>query len=561
MSFVHEAFRIREEFGAEPEGFIPGEIIHITPRNQRISFSLTGPLGKPNGTFFNLLFSLSKSGFVIKKTEEWTEVSPVHAQYYQLTIQQKQQLEQQIKAAMASIQTAVADYELLAHDLRKYKEFLQYFEGIEQGKKEKKPEMVLRNNQTLKAIFIDQVDAHTGEGIALRNIAARWPTIIVDFMRLKDEDVDPKKIAENYGFTEAEGVVLATKNKLFVQWKELFRKTVTERYQRLLQLAESRKKSIEEYRDYVRPYINRYRSIRELGETSVGRELLRAISWFRPSGQAVSVELSEYWAWKNFVVPEPHKASIEAPMLDKEVPIMKAPFPKEFKEAVLAEYERVKSANFEKVKLCPNGIEPLDKFVLFFIFDEKVGMQKFYRNRTGIKDFSIDIIDILKARDNLIKDIRERGWYNPYYAVVEMRMLRTILRYPDGTEEEDLSFDPIQTVLDSQNSMLLRYLELLIIEKEAESYITEFLGETLKGKKLEDVLKETFPLTFGGEKKEAKPSKPIKIKITPRIFKFFHVGPYETNFVDRIAAPYFKTMAPDYYQPVLNILKRGAGVP
>ena len=130
--------------------------------------------------------------------------------------------------------------------------------------------------QTLKSLYIDHVDVHTGEGVALKLIAPRWPTIIVDFMRITEEDTIPEEIAEKYGFSTSEGVVLATKNKIFKEWMNLFKQTVQSRYLHLTQLSEARKKSITEYRRMVRPYVLRHRMINEFGESPVGRGILKS---------------------------------------------------------------------------------------------------------------------------------------------------------------------------------------------------------------------------------------------------------------------------------------------
>ena len=125
-------------------GFIiPGECYHVAPLNQRTIVEFDALQGTFGGPFIGFLSQLGKWGFHREKPEEWIEVSPAHPEYYQTTIQQKQQLEAQIKSGLASIGTAVADFELVYHDVRKYKDFLQHFEKMERGKKEKNLEVDL----------------------------------------------------------------------------------------------------------------------------------------------------------------------------------------------------------------------------------------------------------------------------------------------------------------------------------------------------------------------------------------------------------------------------------
>ncbi len=562
MSFCNSekgSIKLEENLGADPPGFIPGKMIHISPFNQKIELDIYGPLGKPSGILFGLLFQLNKWGYVIEKLEESVEISPVHPQYYQLTVQQKQQLEGQIKTAMGSISNAVSDYELVAHDLRKYTEYMRYFEEIEVGKKEKKKDLIMKNLQTFRSIFIDQVDVFTGEGVALKLIAPRWPTIIVDFMRLDEDDTDQKKISKRYEVTEAEGVVLATKNKLFLQWKDMFKQTVKERYENLKRLAEARKKSIEEYREMVKPYISRYRTIREMTETAEGR-LANYRAWFKPSVQGISLDSSEYWAWKPFAVPEFHKAPQIGSAKEK-MDILGIPFPESFKQMIRNEWKQIPD-KFKKLEIFPTSIEPLDRWVMHFLGK----MEENYNVKLSAKE-------ILEVREKFANTYNSRGWTpTPYFVVVEIEPERTVMRFPDGGEGEDITFF-IRAVLDSQNTMLLRYLEMKLKDIEFERYISEFLGETVRDKLgvsrgLRDILKEEFPLSFSeiqglesGKDKKNIVEKIRKISDFERRTRFFMRGPYEVNFIDRVTAPYFKTMAADIYAPVVRFIKNGAGVP
>ena len=109
------------------KGFVPGKISHATPPNARTQIMLDTPMGKGSGIFFGFLWQMRKKGFVVDKVQEMIEISPVHSQYYQITIQQKQNLENQIKSSLAGIQTSISDYELLSHDLRRYREYMKLF--------------------------------------------------------------------------------------------------------------------------------------------------------------------------------------------------------------------------------------------------------------------------------------------------------------------------------------------------------------------------------------------------------------------------------------------------
>ncbi|MBI4010123.1 MAG: hypothetical protein HY361_02935 [Candidatus Aenigmarchaeota archaeon] len=566
---------------ARGDMFIPGELIHVAPMNMRTYLDLSSLPGVSSRIVTPFLYYLGRNRFQRYKLFEWSEVSPVHAQFYQLTIQQKQQLENLIKQGLASISSAVSDFDLLLHDQRKYREFLDYFEAIEKGKKVKNEDLMMKNEQTLKSIFIDQVDVHTGEGIALKLIASRWPTIIVDFLKLKDEDTDPKKIAEKLKVTEAEGVVLATKNKLYVKWKELFRETVLGRFNRISELVEARRKSIQEYRNYLRPIIERFRNIRELGETEEGRRILnRSVSWARRGvSEAYSMDIQVIWAWKGMSLPDLFKRSKEA-FID-EYDLLKYPkFPKGFKEWIKTEMPTWSDENknrYRRIRDYHTGIEPIDKWVLAFIpVAERVWNVK------------LTALDILRARQWMINDGSALFPNWPYFKVWEITIVRGVTRYADGVEIENPMFDPWRPYLDSQNVVLMRYIELVAKEKQSENYITDLLGETAQGKRIAEIIEERYPELkakypelFGTtfvqrplvtEKEMKKVTETKERVISAMTMKMrdwansitrglVKSAPYETNFENLITRQYFREIRDTMWVPANNYLRSRYGIP
>jgi len=136
--------------------------------------------------------------FTVKKVDEWIEISPSHPMY-QSILRQKQDIIRQVKEGLAHVDRAISDVELLIHDQRKYKIILDFIAN--------------KDDHSLKAMFIDQVDVNLPEGVSLRSIAPRWPTIIADFMELGDDDDTKEKVQKKLGTSMAEAVVLATKLK------------------------------------------------------------------------------------------------------------------------------------------------------------------------------------------------------------------------------------------------------------------------------------------------------------------------------------------------------------
>lgn len=480
----------------------PGEALCLHPFEAESFISFTTPIGQITGVVLSLLFQFRKWGFVRYKVDESIFVSPVFKQYYDLTVTQKEQLQATIKAALASIAQAIADFELVLHDLRKYREYMDYFRKIERGKRlikagkiEEGEKELTEGNQTLKSIFIDQVDVHTGEGVALKLIAPKWPTIIVDFMRLRDEDTDPKKIAEKYGVSEAEGVVLATKNKLFVEWRDrMFKPTVVERYKRLKSLAEARKKSIEEYKNMVRPTIARYKMIVDSLENPGLRGAIKT-SILMPHAHALSADWVTIWAWKPFAPIEKYKITRESFDL---IPALKAGFNGR-------EIEELKKAK----RIGPDGkvfglpLEPsIDRVVRFYW---KV-LQEHYK-------IKLTVVDLFDARNMLVQQFRHsisaltavEPWvWSPYFVFVSIPIQRAVLRLPNGVELSDVEITPT-TASYSQNLIIIRCLELIARQKELENYIKQMLGEygvepeNLELLEIEEIVKREFPEIYMSE--------------------------------------------------------------
>jgi hypothetical protein len=565
---------ITTEFPRGPNGqLLPGEGINFAPDNTIGYYDFTGPMGSATGAYYGIVFQLPKWGFDRVKIDESIEVSPVFADYYRLTIEQKRALFSQIEEGLTRISAAVTGLDLILHDMRKYKEFLDYFEEIEKGKKlikegkvEEGEKLRIKGEQTLKSIFIDQVDVHTGEGVALKLIAPRWPTIIADFMRLSDEDIYPKKIAEKYKVSEAEGVVLATKNKLYQEWRDkLFFPTIKQRYENLLRLVEGRKKSLEEIKAQLKPTILRYRAIKE----GLSKGTMQRLAFYHPEAQAMSIDFVHIWAWKPFAPSEKYK--ITRSSLD-EIPALKAGFKPE-------EIEEIKKAKGDwkgTVKALP--CEPsIDEVVRRYISS--------IENAYKVK---LTAVDLFEAREMLVKKFEEtaRGlggietWvFSPYYIFLDIPIYRAVIRLPGGVEFEDISIENLCSAVKTQNIIILHCLEVVARDKEVDEYVKRLLGEKGETLTIEEIKKLEYPGIFGELKKEEKKEKKSfaeKIKEGWRKFKtslgkFFAefgweikflraVGPYEFALKERITKYYFAEAGASY-DMVNEYFKRAFNVP
>lgn len=514
--------------------------------NQYASLNFTGPPASASGLYDSLFFWMLKQDWCINKIDETIEVSPTHAQYYQLTLAQKQALESTIKTGLASAAQAVADFELVNHDLRKYKEILNYF--------------TQKDEHALKAMFIDQVDIHTGDGISLRSIVARWPTIIHDFMRIKkEEDIDPKKL----GVSQAECVILKTKFKLYQEWKSLFGEAAKERYGRLKGLVESRKKTIEEYRNWLKPYITRFKMMRLGHETESGR-LGTLKSFVDLTGQATFSNQIKIWAWKSFRIAEARKAPVERTGT-----------------FIIHPYDRFVRENFILGK---NGLAKIYPWLAERIDKEKA-------KKLSIVGQGIISADEATVADEMVDDIIKNDWTGSMSALGRTRLDPTRLYYVFMTfdiersgkkalnfELEDITFD-VKTYLISQNIMLVKFLELKCRDKEFEKYIDIMLGVKAGEEKIEELVKKDYPELFGAppEKKPATIATEFSsalagmknalknfLNLFSGISKFFskfiRPGPYESSFGERIIKYYLVPMGRDYFGSVTGFIKAQMGI-
>lgn len=474
--------------------------------------------------------------FTVKKVDEWIEVSPSHPMY-QSIVRQKQDIIRQVKEGLAHVDRAISDVELLTHDYRKYKEILSFFET--------------KDEHSLKSMFIDQVDVNLPEGVSLRSIAPRWPTIIADFMELDKEDNTVKKIMEKLKTSKAEAVVLTTKVKLYEKWKEFFVSQVKDRYKHILERLYGRKASIEEYRNWIRPLIRRILQIREVDDKTLAMNKNLPVG----VGMPVALQYIEYWAWttmEGLESPEPHKV------------------PRERHEASGTSM----SPGLLKLKVREGKtpkflIEPYDDIVKKLIPE----VEKHHGVRIT-KD------DVLEARIRLYEE-GSPTW--PWYVLIYFPVGIMHFKLPSGLDIEDIDFNKLSVVFLTQNILLLKLLELIAEEKKVDVYIDELLGKkvmTDEGiiKEIDEILHEDFPETYP-EAKLPEPDKTFlsdfKNSLIKSVAKFqatlnnvfgfktlFVKGPYDPSFADRMTYSFGRPFLREVFNPLIwsYMLKNFGGV-
>lgn len=513
-----------------------GHVLILPPFEAYTRLDATGPPGFTSGMLYSLSFQVRKWEYNIVKADEWIEVNPAHAQYYQLTHRQKEELEGRIKSGLASTSQSVADLELLMHDERKYREFLHYFgystfrELAEEAKKKdyvespdddfidvnEDPQKAKKHadEHSLKAVFIDQVDANTGEGIAMRNIVARWPTLITDFMKMNNEDIDVNKVMKKLDVSKAEAVVLVTKNKLYQEWKKLFGVEIKSRYNRIKELVKSRKKSVEEYRNWLKPTIARHRMVQE-GLASEGRRAGLSTAFLKHENQALALSEIVMWVWKDTgPVSEFFKGGTEE--------LAKLMAGVESGKSKLSPYD-----NWTKKNLI---FHPEQGLIVKYpwITDEWVKKQlpTFYPpvNRWMLMN-------------------------KPYYAFFIITMEKANIRMPTGAELEDGTFD-VNAVFLSQNALFVKLLELKAKQEDMNRYVDELIGTgpaNVEGKVLKFDDKDYL--------------EPFK-----KFFEWFSLdfafrkdGPYERDFDDRYTK-YYAPSVMEKYRQITGFIKTKMGL-
>ncbi len=508
-NIVSEAFR-QKMFTDRATGYC----ICGSPFEMVMIFDFTGLRGSGSNMYYGYVYQVPKWNYNIYKVDEWISVTPEWAEYYSLTIGQKQKLMETIKSGLASAASSVADYELLAHDARRYREIIDYFKAAQ------------KDEHVLRSLFIDRVDAHTGEGYSLISMARRWPTIISDFIRMNEGWTDPKKIPKprdqvdrirtELDVSQAEATVLKTKNELFKQWKTSFKPIVMERYARIQNMAEARKMSIDEYKRWLKPYLARHKMMKEKMEITPSDELSNP--YMTPGfGQSQASTGVKLWLWKPFVPAELRKSEL-GPLRE------------------------------------PHGfvIDPYDDLVKEW--QEKIN-----------KEWGTNVTE---------KDIREKldpkvtgSWtwsmpgtkpfpdmdrYHMYYIFFEVTYILNLVKTPppEAVETDNVTFYPFRGWFMSQNAVLIHLIELEARKRAFDSYVNQMIGAK---EEEEAILKKV--------EEEFKPRPKEKFKLPKGFQKVRGWGNAIGNGADRFAHLYVKRgpYEPVFYERVSKLMARGMG--
>ena len=487
-----------------PSGFA----VHGTPKEMQMILDFTGLRGSGSNIYHSFIYKAPKWRYTVKKADDFLFVSPVWAEFYNITITQKQKIEAAIKAGLTSAAQAVADFELLSHDTRRYKEIINFFLKAQKTGDE----------HILRSLFVDRVDAYTGEGYSMVTMARRWPTIITDFIRMKSELDEVDEIRKELSVSAAEATVLKTKNILYNEWKCMFLPVVKERYARIENLAQARKKSVDEYKEWLKPYISKFKAMQELDEKNPAAWVTDAYT--TPGfGQSEAMVGTRLWVWKSISVVEMGKPP--------------------------AVYTK-KGGKWE--------IYPYDDWVKSW----KKLIE--YKYELKIEDTDVDkLLSDAISKEKLQFENQPMYPEDLYYILFDINVLLSLLRTPppEGIETDNLMIFPMSAWIVSQNALLIYMLELKAKEAAIEHYINEIVG----AKSIEEeILRKVEEKFENGDEEEGswkrfrKRFRSFRAWMRPKAWKFVHLfikpGPYESVFYERVSKMYFRASGGDYKQVI-----------
>ncbi|MBN2042191.1 MAG: hypothetical protein JW754_00130 [Candidatus Aenigmarchaeota archaeon] len=511
------------------KGLLGEAVVSPALIDQRTSINPVTLEGQSEIIYNVWLYRSAKWHWNVYKADEFIAVTPAAPPAFVPLMSQKERLEGRIKSGMASAAQAVADYELLKHDLRKYRDILDFFKKAENESDE----------HVLRSLFVDRVDAYTGEGYSMITMAKRWPTIISDFIRMPTKLDSPEEIMKEVKVSKAEAVVLRTKNELYKEWKKLFFPDVKERYARIRNLLQSRERSIDQYREWLKPIVSLYKQIREQEEIQVPSANLHNPLVFANTPQGYVY--AKLWMYK---------------------PIM----PEEMAKPIILQgqgYELDPYDDWVKKKC-----KILEKKYNVRIYHDKADMKK-RENKEGHNPYYIVARDFIKkirmtgARDKKgeILGAHPGPIFDErfaYYAFVDIDYECQYKKGSSGPMVMEDQYFHIYPFILSKNVMLLFHMEMAVKEKAFDREVEELIGlsKVEKGflKSIEDEFKKEeeavrrLESLFKFKKKTVKTGESfggwLKGMFMPLRYYFLKPGPYEHTVRERIN----KTFG-DYFGP------------
>ena len=317
-------------------------------------------------------------------------------------------------------------------------------------------------------------------------------------------------------------------------------------------MMDSRKKSVYEYREWLKPYIAKFKAIRELSEGSGSNFVSDA--YVTPGfGQSQAITGVRLWCWTPLKKPEKGKPSELRETTKGKSGFIIDPYDSVVKAYIPALGYKYKIEDFKNYHKDPKAKERVDKKVRDLIkgwVQRPGGTGQAYINR-----------DKLDMRSDLDQNAL-------YYVALDVHVFLSLVKTPPpgGFESDNIMFFPIQTMVFSQNIAVLFLLEVWCREKQMEKYIEEMIG----ARSLEVEEEERIEAMFNPkeEKKQRLPGvrgalHTTRTKLTAIaegiFYTFVRRGPYEMVIYERIAKMYSRS-AGAYFGAATGLLQAKMGI-
>lgn len=312
MGDVVDLEKIRKDVKA------PGRFLVTDKGNSYTKLNFTSSLNEVEKWWTGGLLSLADKGFNIINVSRKLDVVPTPENpLYQQTVAQKAQFEERIKPALVGIEGMVKESELVGHDLRRLREMTGYIRDAEKG-----------NDLPLKNMFVTQVDYYVGiatqtgmgsQSMDYLRINNFMPTIVDDFKDMDEKKIEKvKDVKKDYLDKDArfknlptvEKNLLAAKWASYTSWKKDFKKLINERYKKLKGIELSRRTSLKEYREWLKPTLARHKLLTEkLGEEAGRKEAVE--DWLRSEKRITSTESIRVLIYAGILPDEPRRPTAE----------------------------------------------------------------------------------------------------------------------------------------------------------------------------------------------------------------------------------------------------------
>lgn len=113
-----------------------------------------------------------------------------------------------------------------------------------------------------------------------------------------------------------------------------------------------------------------------------------------------------------------------------------------------------------------------------------------------VKDLNEHYLHPLRSASQTGTKMGFRWPYSPYFVFIQLPIMRTVIKSPDGSLFEDIWIQPMKTYNCTQNIMIGRLLEVEAKNKKAEQDISLLVGESAEVgnviEKTKDVLEKNI---------------------------------------------------------------------